>query len=140
MSKLTDLFERDTVVSLLRYLTVGVVSNGLLYAAYLLITHLGLPPVVATSLLYVTGVGGTYLANRGWSFQSSRTHSEAAPRYAMAYGAGYGVQVATLSGLTYLLHVPHQFAQLCAMGGAAVTIYAGLKFWVFPNEPKEEDS
>lgn len=140
MSKLSDLLERDSVMSLLRYLTVGVVSNGLLYAAYLLITYLGMPPVVATSLLYVSGVGGTYLANRGWSFQSTRDHSEAAPRYLMAYGAGYGVQVATLSGLTYLLHVPHQFAQLCAMGGAAVTIYAGLKFWVFPDQPKEEDS
>ncbi len=132
---LSRLRERKDLGSLVRYLTVGVVSNGVLYAGYLLLTWLGLLPVVATSVLYATGVAGTYMANRSWSFKSDRGHLQAAPRYLLAYGSGYVVQVAILSGLTYLVAVPHQLAQIVAMVGAAVTIFAGLRLWVFPDQP-----
>lgn len=131
---LSKLRERRDLISLVRYLTVGVVSNGLLYAGYVLLTYFGMLPVIATSVLYAVGIAGTYMANRSWSFKSDRGHVQAAPRYLLAYGAGYLVQVATLSGLTYLLGVPHQIAQLAAMVGAAGTIYISLRVWVFPNQ------
>lgn len=116
---------------LLRYITVGMVSNGLLYVLYLLAVRIGTLPEIASSLAFAAGVAGTYIVNRAWSFKSDAAHHDAAPRYVLAYGAGYSVQIAVLSLGYRLAAIPHEFAQLAAMVAAAGTIFLLLNFWVF---------
>lgn len=115
----------------IRYATVGLVSNGALYVAYLGLTALGVTPEPASALLYCAGIAGTYLANRGWSFKSERSHAWAAPRYAVTYLLGMGAQIATLAAGHRVLDLPHQVAQLGAMVAAAAAIFLLLNLWVF---------
>ena len=86
------------------------------------------------TLLYPVGIMIGYVANRSWSYQSARPHQAAAPRYVMAYAAGYLVQLLFLTFLHNGFGAPHQFAQFFAIGATAVFLYAALNYWVFPKE------
>lgn len=123
--------EQKSVIRLLRYTMVGIVSNGVLYLGYIGLTALNALPEVASAVLFVVGVSATYIINRGWSFKSSEAHGWAAPRYAATYLIGLGVQVGALAFTYRVFDAPHQLAQLFAMGCAAGSIFALLNFWVF---------
>lgn len=125
---------RDALTRLLRYVTVGVISNGMLYLGYIGLTAISTPPEAASAVLFVVGVTATYIVNRVWSFKSREAHGWAAPRYAATYLVGLGVQVGTLA-LTYrVFDIPHYLAQLLAMGCAAGSIFLLLNFWVFGRD------
>lgn len=117
--------------ALWRYLIVGAVTNGIWFGVYLAGTWAGVPPLVMATVCYVAGVATSYAFNRGWSFQSRRTHAGAVPRYAMAYGLGYVTNMLIL----YLLYVrggvPHQYAQLISAGLVALELFLVLRLWVF---------
>lgn len=119
---------------LIRYLAVGGVVNFLLYAGYLAAVGIGLAPEVATSLAFIFGISMSFFLNRGWAFKSDISAIKTAPRYLCAYAAGFGVQFMALFGLHRGYEVPHYFAQLLAMGAAAVTIFLCLHFWVFQEK------
>lgn len=126
---------QSLLFKLTKYAIVGGVSNGLLYLLYIGFTYLvTLQPVVASSLVFFIGIGVTYLGNAFWAFDRKKTHAHTMPRYIACYFFGYLVQIGTLAALTELLGLPHLFAQLVGMGGAAVTIFLLLNFWVFKNQ------
>lgn len=127
---------RRILVRMLRYGVVGVASNGLLYAGYIVLTALGAAPEFASVGLFISGVAGTYVVNRGWSFSSARAHSWTAPRYVATYVSGMFVQVFALGMGHRVFGTPHQLAQAIAMLAAAATIFSLLNFWVFRNHPQ----
>ena len=122
----------------LRYGIVGLVSNGLLYVVYFLLTYFTVAPEIAATIAYVLGVSWTYIINRGWSFKSETAHSNAAPKYAATYFMGYFITVGTLAIGYRVLGIPHLITQILAIGVTAIAIFLLLKFWVFavdtPNE------
>ena len=50
-----------------RYAIVGLISNVILYLAYLLLTGLGLGHKTAMTLLYAVGILQSFLLNRQWT-------------------------------------------------------------------------
>jgi len=122
-----------------RYLIVGGSTNLALLALYAGLTALGLHEVTASSIGYATGIVVTYILNKGWSFRDQSAHHMAFIKYIVAYGAGYVVQIAVLSGLAFQLGLPHLIAQLVAMLAAAVSIFSLLKLFVFRSTPDESD-
>lgn len=129
------LIERPAV----RYLIVGGSTNLALLALYAGLTALGIHEVTASSIGYATGIVVTYVLNKGWSFRDQSAHHTAFVKYVVAYGAGYVVQIAVLSGLAFRLGLPHIIAQLIAMIAAAVSIFSLLKLFVFRSAPDDSD-
>ena len=80
-----------------RYAIVGLISNGVLYLAYLVLTWLGLGHKFAMTLLYVVGVLQTFVFNRNWTFKHGGLVGAALTRYAVAYGFGYLLNFAALA-------------------------------------------
>ena len=123
---------RETLARAIRYGVVGGSVNLGLFGLYLALTEwASFIPLLATTLVYATGIALTYLGNAFWSFQSEKSHSYAAPRYVATYLAGYLIQAGLLLTLMRLLSLPHAIAQLIAMGAAAGTIFILLNTWVF---------
>lgn len=131
MSQLDLVLRHPLVRNAIRYGLVGAIVNTALYILYLVASiWLALSPLVSTTIVYVLGVSASYAANSIWAFKSSASHLHSAPRYLVAYAAGYGVQAGVLITLTSL-SVVHYIAQLFAMACAAATIFLLLNFWVF---------
>lgn len=94
------------------------------------------PPIVATSVVYALGIALTYIGNASWSFKRERSHIQSVLRYIIVYVLGYLVQAGALLVLHNKCGVPHLIAQICAMLGAALTIFALLSYWVFRSSQR----
>jgi putative flippase GtrA len=125
----------------IRYALVGLASNALLYAAYLVLTRLGAEPKLAMTLLYLTGVLQTFVFNKRWSFRHGGLHGPAFVRYCAAYALGYVVNFVALALLVDRLGWPHQGVQGVMIVLLALMLFALQKFWVFrpaasfPSDP-----
>lgn len=116
--------------SLIRYGVVGLTSNSLIYLAYLLLTHWGVAPKLAMTILYVSGTLATFLVNRAWTFQASGRQG-ALRRYVMAYAMGYLMNFCILVTLHDQLGMPHQLAQAIGIVVVAACLFLLMRAWVF---------
>jgi putative flippase GtrA len=110
------------------------VTNLALLGLFAALIRLGIAPVTASIAGYLIGVLVTYLINRTWSFESSRSH--------VIGGAGYfGVHacgIATVAGLQAVVHgyfgVPALLVQIFAVGLVAATSFILFDRIVFPRQ------
>jgi putative flippase GtrA len=112
---------------------VGVASNVLLYALYLLITRFGTEPKVAMTITFVLGVTQTFVMNQGWTFSYQGSRSRAYLRYWVAYAFAYTLNLAMLILFVDVLGYPHQLVQGLLVLTIAALLFAAQKFWVFRN-------
>ncbi|WP_129640880.1 GtrA family protein [Peristeroidobacter agariperforans] len=121
----------QTLHQLVRYGLVGLVSNALLYAAYLLLSDAGLGHKLAMSLVYCVGVIITFALNRSWTFRHDAAAVATFWRYVLTYAAGYIFNLVALWLLVDLGRLPHQWAMAALIAVTAVLIFSAQKFWVF---------
>lgn len=116
-----------------RYVLVGTISNLALYLAYLGLTAMGMEPKTAMSLLFVVGVGQSFLFNKRWTFGYSGAARKVLPRYALAYGGSYLLNLVLLALLVDGFGWSHQLVQAGAMGLNALLLFLLQRHWVFPQ-------
>lgn len=115
----------------LRYATVGLVSNAVLYLAYLGLTALDVEAKRAMTLLYVLGVLQTFGFNKRWSFAHGGVRGTAFVRYAISYALGYVMNLGGLLVFVDVLGYPHQIVQGLFILGLAMLLFLLQKYWVF---------
>lgn len=118
-----------------RFATVGVVSNALLYVAYLLLTVLlGLEHKLAMTLVYVSGVVLSFVVNRSWSFGHVGMAHKAFLRYVVVNVIGYLLNLALLLVAVDRLNLPHEGVQAVAIVLVAVCTFLLYRYWVFETD------
>ena len=122
-------------VQFARYAVVGLASNAIGYLLYLLITRLGVGHKTAMTGLYALGVLQTFVFNRSWSFRHRGRVAAAAIRYALAYAAGYVINLVALLVLVDRWHLPHELVQGGAIVFLAVLLFLLQRYWVFRGSP-----
>ncbi len=120
----------------LRYAVVGLVSNGVLYLAYLALTWAGMGHKTAMTLLWAVGVLQTFIFNRNWSFRHDGAASPAMLRYFAIYGFGYVLNFFVLLVLVDYLHLPHEIVQGVMIFALAVMLFLLQRYWVFRPETR----
>ncbi len=127
-----------TASQLARYAAVGVASNAAGYLVYLLLTHLGMAPKVAMTLLYGVGATVSFLGNRRYTFRQQGALLGVGGRYVIAHGLGYfinlSIQIIMVDGLGY----PHQLAQALGICIVAAFLFVMFKYFVFVNTGQSE--
>ncbi len=118
----------------LRFATVGVISNILLFLAYLALTKLGMGHKAAMSTLYVVGVMQTFVFNKRWSFKHKGAVPTSLLRYWIVYALGYLLNLSVLMILVDQVGLPHQLVQGVMILVLAVLIFTAHKFWVFRTD------
>jgi putative flippase GtrA len=111
---------------LIRYGLVGVLSNLTIYIVYLLITHFGVEPKIAMTLVYIIGASIGFMGNRKWTFAHRGNSAGAALRYVLAHLVGYMLNFLILYIFVDRLGYAHQWIQ-----AMAILIVAGFLFFVF---------
>jgi putative flippase GtrA len=118
----------------LRYATVGVVSNLVLYTLYLVATGLGTAPKVAMTVLYAAGVLQTFLFNKRWSFRDRGPKGVALLRYCVAYASGYALNYTMLAVFVDVLQFRHEYVQGATVLLVAVYLFVLQWTWVFQGD------
>ncbi|MGZ8944489.1 MAG: GtrA family protein [Methylococcaceae bacterium] len=114
------------MAQLICYGLVGVVSNLTIYFVYLLITHLGVEPITAMTLVYIIGASIGFISNRKWTFAHRGNSTSAVLRYVLAQLFGYLLNFLILFIFVGRLGYAHQWVQ-----AVAIIIVAGFLFIVF---------
>jgi putative flippase GtrA len=122
---------RNVVGELFRFGIVGLLSNGLLYIAYLALTSIGVGPKTSMTIAFAAGVLQTYVANRSYTFRAKKGERGAFVRYFATYGLAYILNFLVLMLFVDELGFPHAVIQGVAILGLALVIFLLQKYWVF---------
>jgi putative flippase GtrA len=123
----------DGLLQLVRYGLVGVVTNVLLFAGYLLLSTFGVGAKTAMSLLYVPGVLVGFLGNRTFTFGHEGRIPSSLVRYFATYAFGYAFSFASLVVFVDILHWPTDFVVLALIFVTAGMLFLLQRWWVFPR-------
>lgn len=119
------------VKQLLNYAGVGLLSNGVGYAVYLLATWLGTTPKLTMSCLYGAVAAVGYIGNRRITFEHQGSMAVSGFRYFLAQCAGYLLNFFLLCLFVDHLGYPHQLVQAAAMLVVATFLFIINKYFVF---------
>lgn len=114
-----------------RYVVVGVATNGGGYLLFYLFTTLGLGSVVAISILYPTQLALAFVLNKKWSFAHEGRITVTAIKFLVAYAGCYVLNVAALKLFSDHLGLSHLVVQACAVVILACALFIVQRFWVF---------
>jgi putative flippase GtrA len=128
------------MLQLIRYGLVGVTSNTAIYFVYLILTHLGVEPKTAMTLVYIIGALIGFFGNRHWTFAHRGKSSRAAARYVFAHLLGYLLNVAILDIFVDQLGYAHQAVQAVAIVTIAGFLFVIFKFYVFPERTQAPET
>lgn len=115
----------------LRFAIVGVLSNALGYLSYLLITHLGVPPKLAMTVVYGISAIAGYFGNRKLTFAHTGNVLASGVRYAIAHAGGYAINLLMLATLVDRAGYDHRLVQALAVVVVALYLFAALRYFVF---------
>lgn len=114
-----------------RYILVGVATNGFGYLLYFLFTTLGVSPVLYISVSYSVHVGLGFYFNKKWSFTHEGQIAASAVRYLISYVVCYAMNVAALKYFYGYWGISHMLVQAASMMVIAPLLFVAQKFWVF---------
>lgn len=120
------------VNSVSKYAVVGILGTvthlGLLY---IFVEWLGVPPLPATSIVFVWVVLQSYVLNKNWVFENDNSHATSLPRFVVVSVTGFFGNL----GIMYLMV---NVVGLWYMAAQAVTIliippmnYLMNRYWTF---------
>ena len=116
-----------------RYILVGLVTNGVMYLAYLGLTELGVPYLISMTVVYFLSLVGSFLVNRKWTFTGGATTSVQSTgiRYLVCYGLAYLANLGLLRFFVEQFHLPHQWVQALLILTIAMALFLAQRYWVF---------
>jgi putative flippase GtrA len=127
-------FDRTQLLKLMRFGAVGL-SSSLLYglmASALIHAHVGL--VVAHCIAYALAIPFSYLAQRGFTFRSSRSHVMSFPRFLLTNAVSFLLSTGIVA-MSTALQVPAAAAIAAVIVFVPLINYLCLNAWVFPDHP-----
>lgn len=118
-----------------RFALVGLANTAVGYGTILLLHYsLGWSPTVANAGGYAVGVLLSYSINRTFTFNSSRSHVQAVPRFVVAAAGSFMLNLLVLHASLSTLGLPVGLAQALAVGSYTVAFYLSNRFLVFRDQ------
>ena len=117
----------------IKFLVVGGTATVLQFALLVvLVETTSLGKVASSAMSYVLSAMYNYLANYYLTFQSSRSHWLAFPRFCLVVLVGATVNTAVFA--VFLRALPYVAAQVIAIAAALVSNYLLHKYWIYRGE------
>lgn len=120
------------LLELLRFGGVGGLTTVLYFALLWLLTKLlPLPMWALAAIASGPPLVVAYLLHRSFTFNSTKQHKSAGPRFVVIQLSGVAINSAVIWLGTDVVHVPFLVAQLAAIGVQVLFTYLGQKFFAF---------
>lgn len=117
------------------YAFVGAIGTVVQYAVLVVgVSVLGLNPLVASSVGGVLGAVTNYLLNYRFTFRSSKSHSEALPRFIAVALVGLLINGAVIDIAMRFIGGHYLVAQVIATVTVLVFGFAANRIWTFTEE------
>ena len=118
--------------SFVRFALVGLANTVVGYGLIMLLHYgFGAGLVLANVCGYLTGALMSYALNRSFTFASDGPHAQTLPRFGIAVGVCFGLNLLVLKFCISVLALPVAAAQALAMGTYTVAFYLISRYLVF---------
>lgn len=121
----------NSIYQLLKYISIGLITNITGYLFYLFITLLGATPKLTMTVLYGVGATINFFANKRLTFSYDGGSIGAGFRYVISYFVGYLINFSILVVMVDHLGCSHQWVQGMAIFIVAVFLFLACKYYVF---------
>ncbi|MFM5394381.1 GtrA family protein [Aeromonas veronii] len=125
------LSSKKTLRQFFTYALIGVLTNVLGYAIYLILTYLWGAPKLTMTALYFVGASMGFLANRRFTFRHDGGIGVTGVRYLLVQVAGYLLNLVLLLLFVDWFDFPHQIVQAIAIVVVAIFLFVVLRLFVF---------
>lgn len=113
---------------------VGLLAAGAHFATLALVVERELAGPVAGSVMgSVVGAVVSYTLNRLFTFDSTRSHAGAVPRFAVVALGAFALNAGLMDVLVHRLGVYYLAAQVVATGITLVWTFTGYRVWAFAD-------
>jgi putative flippase GtrA len=117
---------------------MGAIGTAAQYSVLIALVRLArMDAVLASTAGFVVGACVNYTLNYLFTFNSSKRHIEALPRFFTVALLGMGINAAIMAGLVHQAGMHYLLAQIVATGLVLVWNFAGSKLWVFREKQHE---
>lgn len=111
---------------------VGAIGTAAQYGVLVALVRLArMDAVLASTAGFAVGACVNYVLNYLFTFNSSKRHTEALPKFFTVALLGMGINAAIMAGLVHEVGMHYLLAQIVATGLVLVWNFAGSKLWVF---------
>ena len=116
----------------IRFAAVGICGTAVQYIALGTgVEIFGTPAALASGAGYVCGSVVNYLLNYFFTFESGKSHMEAASKYFTLLGIGFCINTGLMALLAHHLGWNIWIAQFLTTGIGLVWNFTGSRFWAF---------
>ena len=119
---------------LTRFVVIGVANNLVGYAAFVVLSLLGVAAIPAMSVSYGVGMVISFIGNRKWTFSHRGSILPALTRFLIANAVGYGINFALLWIFVKSFQLPQIPVQFFATGCVALCTFLMMRLWVFRSD------
>lgn len=125
---------RPLILQIASFAWVGVLATGAHFATLALVVERDLAgPVVASSLGAVVGAIVSYVLNRMFTFESTRTHAGAVPRFMVVAVVAFILNGILMDVLVHRLGVFYLLAQAITTAITMMWTFSGYRIWAFAH-------
>lgn len=127
---------RDLIRQIASFVGVGLTATAAHFATLALLVEADLfGPVVSSGCGFVVGGIVSYLLNRRYTFESSRSHAGAVPRFAVVAGVAFILNGVLMNLFVHDLGLFYLLAQAFTTGITMLWTFTGYRVWAFAHRP-----
>jgi putative flippase GtrA len=116
----------------IRFAAVGACGTAVQYAVLAIGTSIfAIPAAWASALGYMCGSVVNYLLNYFFTFESGKSHAEAASKYFSLLGVGFCINLGLMALLVHQLDWNKWIAQFLTTGIGLIFNFVGSRLWAF---------
>jgi len=127
--------KETTIAQTGKFMMAGLITNGSVYAAYLLLTFADMGHKTAMSLLFVAGMMLSYNMNKRWTFASTEAREATLWRFVAAYAAAYVLNFLAMWVAVDRMGIPHYLVQAVNIVVISALLFIAQKYWIFAAAP-----
>ncbi|MFG1352192.1 GtrA family protein [Xanthobacter autotrophicus] len=125
---------RDLIRQLASFVGVGLAATAAHFAALTLMVENGLTgPVAGSGVGFVVGGIVSYALNRRFTFESTRSHAGAVPRFMVVAGVAFVLNGLIMGLLVHQLGLYYLLAQAITTGIIMLWTFSGYRLWAFAH-------
>lgn len=125
---------RPLLAQIASFAWVGILATGAHFATLALVVERGVAgPVVASTLGAVVGAVVSYVLNRAFTFESTRSHAGAVPRFVVVALVSFILNGALMDLLVHRLGVFYLLAQVITTAVTMLWTFSGYRVWAFAH-------
>ena len=118
----------------LRFAAVGATGTLIQYGVlWVGVEFLGKPAALASGVGYALGSIANYLLNYFFTFESGKSHAEAASKYYAVIGVGWCINIGLMTLLVHRLEQNYWIAQILVTGVSLIWNFLGSRWWAFKH-------